>query len=84
MKALGGRLFVICDRDGGDFSGKADHLLELGTGLGDGVRDILAMPALQFMAYRRSLSVGCDPDNPRNLSYYVTVKGTGGIGANGA
>jgi len=84
MKSLGGRLFVICDRDGGDFSGKADHLLELGTGLGDGVRDILAMPALQFMAYRRSLSVGCDPDNPRNLSYYVTVKGTGNFAANGA
>jgi glucosamine--fructose-6-phosphate aminotransferase (isomerizing) len=70
MKALGGKTFLLCDREG---SGSADYLLTTGTGLADGYRDILYMPPLQFAAYHRSLSVGCDPDNPKNLSYYVQV-----------
>jgi glucosamine 6-phosphate synthetase-like amidotransferase/phosphosugar isomerase protein len=40
------------------------------------VRDILYMPALQFMAYYKSLDVGCDPDNPKNLSYHVELRQT--------
>jgi len=73
MKSLGGKLFVICDEDGRDFADCADYLLPLNTGLGDGIRDILYMPALQFMAYYKSLAVGCDPDNPKNLSYHVEL-----------
>jgi glucosamine--fructose-6-phosphate aminotransferase (isomerizing) len=37
------------------------------------VAGVLYMPAIQFMAYYTSLAVGCDPDKPRNLSYYVKV-----------
>jgi glucosamine--fructose-6-phosphate aminotransferase (isomerizing) len=80
MNALGGRLLVVCDhavldrdqdRDG--FSAYADHIVELNTGLGEGVRDVLYMPTLQFMAYYRSLAEGEDPDNPRNLLYHVEL-----------
>ncbi len=74
MKSLGGMVFVICDQDGGKFKHYADYLIELQTGLGDGVRNILYMPALQFMAYYRSLSLGFDPDNPNNLSYHIELK----------
>ncbi len=74
MKSLGGMVFVICDQGGRKFKNYADHLIELQTGFGDGVRNILYMPALQFMAYYRSLSLGHDPDNPKNLSYHVEVK----------
>ena len=73
MKSLGGKLFVICDADGEGFADCADYLLQLNTGLGDGVRDVLYMPVLQFMAYYKSLRVGCDPDNPKNLSYHVEL-----------
>jgi glucosamine--fructose-6-phosphate aminotransferase (isomerizing) len=78
MKALGGKVFVLCDEDRGGFAGAADYLFEvrlkeLGCALSEGVWDILYMPALQFMAYYKSLAVGCDPDNPKNLFYYVTV-----------
>ena len=73
MKSLGGQVFVICDEDDGRLGRSAKYLLELETGLGDGLRDILYMPALQFMAYYKSLAVGCDPDNPRNLSYHVEL-----------
>ena len=74
MKSLGGKVFVVCDRDGKDFGNCADYLIELDTGLGDGIRNVLYMPALQFMAYYRSLVEGQDPDNPRNLSYYVDLE----------
>ena len=73
MKSLGGKVFVICDVDQEGFADWADYLLQLNTGLSDGVRDILYMPALQFMAHYKSLAVGCDPDNPKNLSYHVEL-----------
>jgi glucosamine--fructose-6-phosphate aminotransferase (isomerizing) len=73
MKALGGKILVLCDQDRGDFAPHADYLLELATDYGDGIRNILYMPVLQFMAYYKSLSEGQDPDNPKNLYYYVTL-----------
>jgi len=78
MKKLGGKVLVLCDKADRGLAGNADYLLELKTGLPDGIRDVLYMPLLQFMAYYKSMAVGCDPDNPRNLSYYVALnkKGT--------
>ena len=73
MKKLGGKVLVLCDRDNQGFNKVADYVLELNTQLGDGIRDILYMPTIQFMAYYKSLSVGCDPDNPKNLFYYVKL-----------
>jgi glucosamine--fructose-6-phosphate aminotransferase (isomerizing) len=73
MKALGGKVFIICDRNGENFQKVSDYTIELNTGLGDGVRDILYMPALQYMAYYKSMSLGYDPDNPKNLSYHVEL-----------
>ena len=72
MKSLGGKVFVVCDKAIG-FTDSADYVIELGSGLGDGSRDILYMPALHFMAYYKSLAVGCDPDRPVNLSYHVEL-----------
>jgi glucosamine--fructose-6-phosphate aminotransferase (isomerizing) len=74
MKTLGGNIFIICDRAGNGFTQASDYLIELKTGLGDGIRNILYMPVLQYMAYYRSLQEGWDPDNPRNLHYYVQVE----------
>jgi len=74
MKKLGGKVLVLCDKADAGLAGHADYLMELKTGLADGIRDVLYMPILQFMAYYKSLAVGCDPDNPRNLSYYVALK----------
>jgi glucosamine--fructose-6-phosphate aminotransferase (isomerizing) len=70
MTALSGKTLLLCDHND---SARPDYLLETNSGLGDGYRDILYMPPLQFAAYFRALSVGSDPDNPRNLSYYVQV-----------
>jgi glucosamine--fructose-6-phosphate aminotransferase (isomerizing) len=74
MNALGGKVLVICDRDSLGFAKHADYLIELGTDMGDGIRNVLYMPVLQFMAYYRSILEGQDPDNPKNLSYYIDLK----------
>jgi glucosamine--fructose-6-phosphate aminotransferase (isomerizing) len=74
MKSLGGKLFVICDRADNGFTQLSDYIIELKTGLGDGIRNVLYMPVLQYMAYYRSLLEGWDPDNPRNLHYFVELE----------
>jgi glucosamine--fructose-6-phosphate aminotransferase (isomerizing) len=73
MKALGGKVFVLSERASG-FEAQADYLLELDSGLPEGVRDVLFMPSLQFMAYYKSMALGQDPDRPHNLSYHVEVQ----------
>jgi glucosamine--fructose-6-phosphate aminotransferase (isomerizing) len=76
MKTLGGRVFVLSERAFG-FEDHADYLLELDSGLPEGVRDVLFMPALQFMAYYKSMALGQNPDRPHNLSYHVEVQPEG-------
>jgi glucosamine--fructose-6-phosphate aminotransferase (isomerizing) len=73
MKKLGGRVLVLTDRSVEDFMDCSDFVLQLGSGLGDGIRDILYMPTLQFLAWHKSVSEGQDPDHPKNLHYFVEV-----------
>jgi glucosamine--fructose-6-phosphate aminotransferase (isomerizing) len=73
MKALGGVICALCDRDNGTLQAHADYVLELNSGLGELVRGPLYMPAVQYMAYYRSLSRGLNPDEPRHLSYWVDM-----------
>lgn len=75
MKNLGGRVLVLTDRSVEDFMDCSDFVMQLGSGLGDGVRDILYMPTLQFLAWYKSVSEGLDPDHPKNLQYFVEVQG---------
>jgi glucosamine--fructose-6-phosphate aminotransferase (isomerizing) len=73
MKALGGVTFALCDRSDRGLRSAADHILELETGLSDLARGPLYMPAIQFMAYFRALSLGLNPDEPHNLSYWINL-----------
>lgn len=73
MKNLGGRVLVLTDSSVEDFMDCSDFVMQLGSGLGDGVRDILYMPTLQFMAWYKSVSEGYDPDHPKNLQYFVEI-----------
>jgi glucosamine--fructose-6-phosphate aminotransferase (isomerizing) len=41
MKNLGGKVLVLCDRGGQEFHGYTDYIVELNSGLGDGIRNIL-------------------------------------------
>ena len=77
MEHLGGKTLVLCDSAGSGFSNAGHYVIELDSDLPDGVRDILYMPPLQFMAYYKSMATGNDPDNPKNLHYYVEVESLG-------
>jgi len=73
MQALGGITWAICDRAGSELRRVASFTLELDSGLSDLARAPLYMPAIQYMAYFLALSRGLNPDQPRNLSYWVEI-----------
>lgn len=75
MKKLGGRVLVFTDSSVEDFIDCSDFVMQLGSGLGDGIRDILYMPTLQYLAWHKAVSEGHDPDHPRNLHYFVDLQG---------
>ncbi|UCF61771.1 MAG: SIS domain-containing protein [Anaerolineaceae bacterium] len=75
MNSLGGFTWVICDRADDQLRENANFLLEVNSGLSELARGVLYMPAVQYMAYYRSLSCGLNPDEPRNLSYWVDTSG---------
>ncbi len=47
--------------------------MQLGSGLGDGIRDIMYMPILQYLSWYKAVSEGYDPDHPKNLFYHVEL-----------
>lgn len=73
MKKLGGNIWVICDRSDEAIDESADYILELKSGLSEWARIPLYMPAIHFMAYYRALSLGLDPDEPKNLAYWIDL-----------
>lgn len=73
MKALNGVVLVICEKADSEIIRMADYIVEVNSGLPEFVRSILYLPVVQFIAYYRSLMQGCDPDNPRNLTYFVAL-----------
>ena len=65
MEALGGHVISIAENT-------AD--ISFNSGLEELIRNILYLPALQMMAFYRSLSKGLDPDKPKNLSSVIHLK----------
>lgn len=64
MKALGARTFSVAESDAG---------IVLESGIPEGVRAILYLPALQLLAFYRSLAKGLNPDRPQNLTAVVQL-----------
>jgi glucosamine--fructose-6-phosphate aminotransferase (isomerizing) len=73
MQALGGETWAICERGGSEARQAASFTLELNSGLDDLARTPLYMPAIQYMAYFLARARGLNPDQPRNLSYWVEI-----------
>lgn len=71
MHALGGVVWGICERANQALAGSTHHLLQLNSGLSEMARLPLYLPAVQYMAYYRALSLGLNPDTPQNLSYWI-------------
>ncbi|NIM93337.1 MAG: SIS domain-containing protein [Anaerolineales bacterium] len=75
MKALGGVVWGFCDIADESLKHNTDYLIEVDSGISEHARGILYMPAVQYMAYYRSLSRGINPDEPPNVHYWVDTSG---------
>ena len=75
MWSFGGRIWTVCEKADKRLKTYAPHVLELRSNLSDLARLPLYLPAIQYMAYYRALSLGLNPDAPRNLSYWVKIAG---------
>jgi glucosamine--fructose-6-phosphate aminotransferase (isomerizing) len=54
-------------------SKQADRFVKLPDGLSDVARCVLYLPSMQFIAYYRALTLGLNPDQPRNLNQVVVL-----------
>ncbi|MFH1927903.1 MAG: SIS domain-containing protein [Chloroflexota bacterium] len=73
MQGLGGRTLALIE-DASAFSGwRADHVIELRSGLDEWERGPLYLPLLQRLAYHRAIAKGLNPDRPHNLTAVVEL-----------
>ena len=64
MKSLGGKVISL---------GETNADVQFKSGIPDSVRGVLHLPALQWMAFYRSLAKGFNPDKPNHLTAVVQL-----------
>jgi glucosamine--fructose-6-phosphate aminotransferase (isomerizing) len=73
MQRLGGRTLALAE-DAAALSGwRADHVVELRSGLDEWERGPLYLPVIQRLAFHRAVAKGLDPDRPNNLTAVVEL-----------
>jgi glucosamine--fructose-6-phosphate aminotransferase (isomerizing) len=73
MEKLGARTLALVE-DGSAFANwRADHVVELRSGLEEWARSPLYLPLAQRMAYHRAVAKGLNPDRPNNLTAVVEL-----------
>ena len=65
MKARGARVLSL---------GETDADVSLASDVSEPLRDVLCLPVLQLLAFRRSLAKGLEPDSPHNLEAVVMLE----------
>lgn len=74
MFALDGIVWGICDKSDVNIKNATHYVLELNSNLSELARLPLYLPAVQYMAYYRALSLDLNPDEPHNLSYWIETR----------
>jgi len=73
MKEIGSPIFAITNKATAPLRQVADLLIELNLPVAESARFIVYVVWGQMFGCYRSLALGMDPDNPRNLSRVVTI-----------
>ena len=73
VRARGGELYVVADRDSAITAGDGVHVIRLPETLG-ALSPIAHVVPLQLLAYHAAVIRGTDVDKPRNLAKSVTVE----------
>jgi glucosamine--fructose-6-phosphate aminotransferase (isomerizing) len=71
MQELGACTLALVENGGTFTDWRADHVIELQSGLDEWERGPLYLPPIQLFAYHRAVGKGLDPDNPRHLSAII-------------
>ena len=74
MKELGAGLLILGDKVPDNFYELTENIVDLGDHVSEWIRGILFLPFIQLLSYYKALKKGLDPDNPKNLSYFVEIK----------
>lgn len=64
MQAMGGKILSLAE---------SDARVTFESGIPESVRNVLYLPALQLMAFYRSMAKGLNPDRPNNLTAVVKL-----------
>lgn len=74
MKDLGGNLLILGDSVPKGFYTLTENIVDINVGMSEWIRGILFLPIIQLMCFYKAIKKGMDPDNPKNLSYFVEIK----------
>ena len=72
MEALGATTVVVSEGRG-PHTERGYHL-SLDSGLDELLALPLQLPLFQYLAYYTSITLGYDPDHPKNLTHYVQIE----------
>jgi glucosamine--fructose-6-phosphate aminotransferase (isomerizing) len=56
------------------FYSLSENIVDINIGMSEWIRGILFLPIIQLICYYKVIKKGMDPDNPKNLSYFVEIK----------
>lgn len=74
MKDLGANLLILGDFVPEKFYSLSENIVDINIGMSEWIRGILFLPIIQLICYYKAIKKGMDPDNPKNLSYFVEIK----------
>jgi len=74
MKKLGADLLIFGDKIPEKFYSLTNNVVDLGENINEWIRGILFLPVIQLLSYYKAIKRGLDPDNPKNLTYFVEIK----------
>lgn len=73
MQRLGARTLALVEGGSALAGWRADHVVELRSGLEEWARSPLYLPLAQHMVYHRAVAKGLNPDRPHNLTAVVEL-----------
>lgn len=74
MKELGGNLLIFGNLVQKEFYELTENIVDLDENINEWIRGIIFLPIIQLLCYYKAIKKGLNPDNPKNLTYFVEIK----------
>ncbi len=73
LKDFGANLLIFGDIVPEEFYNLTDNIVEIGEKVNEWFRGILLLPVIHFLSYYKAIKKGLNPDEPKNLTYFVEL-----------